>query len=120
MRGATTNPFDSPIEQSGPSVAPTNTEPMSVGRAMGDALLGALLGVPLALASLGLTTGILGGIFRAAPCHSAPDFATGAVFGAIVGYFFLGIPAILVGLIAGGVWGVSRQRWGRKTPRQAE
>ncbi|WP_435015826.1 hypothetical protein TA3x_003379 [Tundrisphaera sp. TA3] len=70
-----------------------------------NAASGALVGLfagPMFLAIIGF---VLGGIGRAAPCHSAPDFMSGALFGAFGFVFILGLPAMAVGAIAGGIWG---------------
>jgi hypothetical protein len=42
---------------------------------------------------------------RAAPCHSAPDFSTGAFFGALIFLYVLGLPTLFVGAILGAMIG---------------
>jgi hypothetical protein len=69
------------------------------------------LGAPKG-ALLGLTSGfliaisagaVIGGVGRAAPCGYAPDFASGAIFGAFAFAALLGAPASVIGALAGGV-----------------
>ena len=53
---------------------------------------------------------LIGGHQRAAPCHEAPNFASGAMFGAYVYTYLFGIPAAVVGSIGGVVVGLWKQR----------
>jgi hypothetical protein len=62
-----------------------------------------LVGGPMLVAIAGF---IHGGIIRAAPCHEAPDFLSGGVFGVFIYCALLGIPAGVVGIVAGGILGV--------------
>src|SRR5262249_16405497 len=70
--------------------------------------VGALLG-PVMLALLGA---VWGGVERAAPCHQAPDFATGAFFGALVVTVEFWLPAsirgAIMGIVASGLYRLDR------------
>jgi hypothetical protein len=48
---------------------------------------------------------VIGGVGRAAPCGYAPDFASGAIFGAFAFGVLLGAPASVIGALAGGIIG---------------
>ena len=63
------------------------------------AAIGALCGLFL-LAAVG---GLWGGIVGASPCHRAPDFLTGAFWGALLVTHQYGLAAALGGGFAGGV-----------------
>ncbi len=70
-----------------------------------NALKGSLIGL---ISGLFITTSagaVIGGIGRAAPCGHAPDFASGAAFGAFAFGVLLGPPVGLIAALAGGVVG---------------
>ncbi len=48
---------------------------------------------------------VLGGLGRAAPCHSAPDFMSGAIFGVFAITYVLFVPACIAGAVVGGIVG---------------
>jgi hypothetical protein len=48
---------------------------------------------------------IWGGIHRVAPCHSAPDFSSGGVFGSLIFVNEYGLPVCIAGAALGAVVG---------------
>jgi hypothetical protein len=85
------------------------------GVSLGDLLrrmlsgsLAGLLAGPIAVAAAG---SIVGGYTGMAPCHRAPDFITGAAFGTLFFCSFLGLPAIGVGFLVGGIVAGLLNRW---------
>jgi hypothetical protein len=78
--------------------------------------LGALKGALLGLISgflIAISAGaVMGGVGRAAACGYAPDFASGAIFGAFAFGVLLGAPASVIGALAGGVIGLFCDRSG--------
>lgn len=79
------------------------------------ALIGAICCV-IAIPPLGF---VLGGIARAAPCHSAPDFVSGGLFGMMAFTYFLFLPACGVGAVAGGIVAARRARKANATGEAA-
>jgi hypothetical protein len=66
-------------------------------------IAGSIIGLvvcPVAVVLLGF---VLGGVGRAAPCHSAPDFFSGALFGAFASAYYFGLPALGVGAVVGAI-----------------
>lgn len=68
---------------------------------MKGALLGLISGFVIVISA----GAVIGGIGRAAPCGRAPDFASGAVFGAFAFGVIFGPPAGLIAALTGGVIG---------------
>jgi hypothetical protein len=68
-------------------------------------LVGALVGTLAAGVALPVVGFVLGGLGRAAPCHSAPDFMSGAIFGMFAFTYILFVPACVGGAIIGGIIG---------------
>jgi len=52
---------------------------------------------------------IWGGITRAAPWHSAPDFFSGGIFGAFAIYYVFGLPVVSGAAVIGAVFGFQRK-----------
>ena len=78
-------------------------------------LLGGLLGLATVLALVAVPGFVWGGPNRVAPCHSAPDFLTGGMFGLLFSLDEYGIPAGLIGALSGVVT-VLRQSRTRNSP----
>ena len=53
---------------------------------------------------------VYGGLTRMAPCHSAPDFLSGAIFGGFAFTCFFGLPLAAVGTVVGTIVAVFRFR----------
>jgi hypothetical protein len=68
-------------------------------------LAGALIGTLAGGVSLPVVGFVLGGLGRAAPCHSAPDFMSGAIFGMFAFAYILFVPASIGGAVVGGIIG---------------
>jgi hypothetical protein len=66
---------------------------------------GALIGTLASGVALPVVGFVLGGLGRAAPCHSAPDFMSGAIFGMLAFTYFLFVPACIGGAVVGGIIG---------------
>ncbi|MCE9555785.1 MAG: hypothetical protein K8T91_20755 [Planctomycetes bacterium] len=68
-------------------------------------LIGAFIGLTTASLALVVVGFVLGGIFRAAPCHKAPDFMSGAIFGmfalTVMGIVPVGAGGAIIGAIVG-------------------
>ena len=76
-------------------------------RIITGSLMGLIVG-PLALLLAGF---VVGGYTRMAPCHSAPDFISGALFGTLAVAWQFGIPAIVAGFILGAITATLLNRW---------
>lgn len=64
-------------------------------------IIGALGGIVSGLLIVAIIGFVWGGINKAAPCRSAPDFLTGAFFGSFAFTFIAGPLAAATGLVAG-------------------
>jgi hypothetical protein len=84
---------------------------VSTGDCIASATFAALRGLYVGPAAVVVAGFVIGGIVRAAPCHSAPDFLSGAIFGAFGGAYILGLPAAGVGAASGGVVAALLNRW---------
>jgi hypothetical protein len=77
----------------------------SMAARMETTAFGAISGLVIGPVALGLAAFVLGGLGRAAPCHRAADFLSGAIFacGAVIA--ILGLPAIGGGCVVGAILG---------------
>jgi hypothetical protein len=78
-----------------------------VMRVISGLLTGLVVG-PIAVVVTGF---VVGGLGRMAPCHRAPDFIGGAIFGAAMFAAFLALPALAVGPLVGALVAVVLNRW---------
>jgi hypothetical protein len=78
--------------------------------------IGALYGIAVALGTVGLVGFMWGGVTRAAPCGSAPDFLAGGLFAASVLTVMVGVPLAAVTSIIGAII-ATVARWDR-TPNR--
>jgi hypothetical protein len=69
-------------------------------------VVGMVTGTVLGPLFMVLAAGILGGYARVAPCHSAPDFISGAMFGACMAF-----DVWPYGAIVGGLLGMIASHW---------
>jgi hypothetical protein len=77
---------------------------------VGRAFVGAFIGIAVGLIGLGLSGFIWGGLNRVAPCHSAPDFMSGGVFGVIVVFFLYALPVGAASGLLGAILGAIAPR----------
>jgi hypothetical protein len=73
-------------------------------------LKGMMIGLVSGPALVVIGGALIGGSQRLAPCHESPNFAYGAVFGALIYTELFGVPAAVVGAIGGVVVGLWNQR----------
>jgi hypothetical protein len=71
-------------------------------------LRGALNGVAIALAFLAVVGAALGGLYQVAPCHGGDAYRSGVelvvggvIFGMLYCFLYYGLPAALLGALAG-------------------
>ncbi len=64
---------------------------------------GALIGMLTSGVALPVAGFVLGGLGRAAPCHSAPDFISGAIFGMFAFTYVLLVPVCTAGAAIGAI-----------------
>lgn len=69
-----------------------------------------LLCIGLGPAFAGAAGFVYGGLTRMAPCHSAPDFLSGAMFGAFAFTYLFGLPLAGIGTVVGTIVTVFRFR----------
>jgi hypothetical protein len=81
-------------------------QPKSAPAGIADRMVrGALIGTGLGVGTLTALGFILGGISRASPCGSAPDFYSGGFWGLVFFIDFLGLPVVVGSLVIGALFG---------------
>ncbi len=86
-----------------PRAASLSPRRLTLDNLLARILPGALIGLAVGPVVLAVSAFIIGGLGRAAPCHSAPDFLSGAIFAVFAFGFLYGLPALGIGAVIGAI-----------------